>query len=102
MAHLDKIVGLPIVLKELLYTGLLHGDELTVNGKTVAENLQQVAGLSELGAQDIVFPVSSPLAPAGRHIVILKGNLAPESAVLKLSGKDIGPFRGPLAVWLSD
>lgn len=99
MAALDKIGGLPIVLKELLYTGFLHGDELTVNGKTVAENLQLVAGLSELGAQDIVFPVSSPLAPAGRHIVILKGNLAPESAVLKLSGKDIGPFRGPAVVF---
>ncbi|XP_068760130.1 dihydroxy-acid dehydratase 2-like isoform X2 [Montipora capricornis] len=99
MADVDKIGGLPIVLKELLYNGFLDGDELTVNGKTMAENLQQVPGLSELGAQDIIFPVSSPLAPAGKHIIILKGNLAPESAVLKLSGKDIGPFRGPAVVF---
>ncbi|KAJ7328632.1 hypothetical protein OS493_023901 [Desmophyllum pertusum] len=50
--------------------------------------------------KDIVYPVPSPLAPAGRHILILKGNLAPESAVLKLSGKDIaGPFRGPAVVF---
>ncbi|XP_068760136.1 dihydroxy-acid dehydratase-like isoform X1 [Montipora capricornis] len=96
MVDLDKIGGLPIVLKELLYNGFLDGDELTVNEKTMAENLQQVPGLSELGAQDIIFPLSSPLAPAGRHIIILKGNLAPESAVLKLSGKDIAPFRGPI------
>lgn len=100
MADLDKIGGLPIVLKELLYNGFLHGEQMTVNGKTVAENLKDVPGISELGAQDIISPVSSPLAPAGRHILILKGNLAPESAVLKLSGKDIaGPFRGPAAVF---
>lgn len=100
MADLDKIGGLPIVLKELLCNGFLHGEQMTVNGKTVAENLKDVPGISELGAQDIISPVSSPLAPAGRHILILKGNLAPESAVLKLSGKDIaGPFRGPAAVF---
>ncbi|CAH3195828.1 unnamed protein product [Porites evermanni] len=100
MADLDKVGGLPIVLKELLHNGFLHGEQMTVNGKTMAENLKDVPGISELGAQDIVFPVSSPLAPAGRHILILKGNLAPESAVLKLSGKDIaGPFRGPAAVF---
>lgn len=99
MADLDKIGGLPIVLKELFGNGFLHGDQLTVNRKTMAENLQHVPGLSALGEQDIVFPVSSPLAPAGRHIVILKGNLAPESAVLKLSGKDIGPFLGPAVVF---
>lgn len=100
MADLDKIGGLPVVLKELLDNGFLHGDQATVNGKTIAENLQDVPGISALGGQDIVFPVTSPLAPAGRHILILKGNLALESAVLKLSGKDItGPFRGPAVVF---
>ncbi|XP_074609045.1 dihydroxy-acid dehydratase 2-like isoform X3 [Acropora palmata] len=67
---------------------------LKPHGKYQMADLDKIGGLP-----DIVFPVSSPLAPAGRHIVILKGNLAPESAVLKLSGKDIGPFRGPAVVF---
>lgn len=100
MADLDKIGGLPLVLKELLDNGFLHGDQITVSGKTMAENLADVQRLSEIGQQDVVFPISSPVAPAGRHILILKGNLAPESAVLKLSGKDIaGVFRGPAVVF---
>ncbi|XP_022802755.1 uncharacterized protein LOC111340217 [Stylophora pistillata] len=100
MADLDKIGGLPIVLKELLNNGFLHGDQITVSGKTMAENLADVPQLSEIGQQEIVFPISSPVAAAGRHILILKGNLAPESAVLKLSGKDIaGVFRGPAVVF---
>lgn len=100
MADLDKIGGLPLVLKELLDNGFLHGDQITVSGKTMAENLADVQRLSEIGQQDVVFPISSPVAPAGRHILILKGNLAPESAVLKLSGKDIaGAFRGPAVVF---
>ncbi|XP_020617401.1 uncharacterized protein LOC110055358 isoform X2 [Orbicella faveolata] len=100
MADLDKIGGLPIVLKELIENGFLHGDQVTVNGKTMAENLSEVPRLPELAKQDIVYPVSSSVAPAGRHILILKGNLAPASAVLKLSGKDIsGAFRGPAVIF---
>ena len=70
MADVDKIGGIPVVLKELLKAGLLHGDCLTVTGHTVAENLSTVPSLSEL--QNVLYHVDKPLAPAGRHIIILK------------------------------
>lgn len=98
MTDLDNVGGLPLVMRELLDAGLLHGDCLTVTGKTVAENLRGVAAVTALGrTQDVVFPISAPLAPAGNHILVLRGNLAPNSAVCKLSGKTdvelIGPAR---------
>lgn len=99
MADLDVIGGLPVVMKELLNAGLLHGDCLTVTGKTVAENLETTSALSQL-QQEVIFPLDRPLAVPGRHIIIVKGSLAPESAVLKLSGKCMEkPFRGPAIVF---
>lgn len=70
MADVDKIGGIPVVLKELLNAGLLHGDCLTVTGHTMVENLSTVPSLGEL--QNVLYHVDKPLAPAGRHIIILK------------------------------
>lgn len=104
MSALHQLGGVPVVMKELLRNGFLHGDALTVTGRTVAENLTAVPALDELPAQDVVHPVSAPVAPAGRHITVLRGNLAPESCVLKLSGKTLsdGRFRGPAKVFDSE
>src|SRR5262249_14356956 len=84
--------------------GLLHGDVMTVTGRTLAENLAGVPTLAELGAQDIVRPVSRPIAAANNHISVLRGNLAPESCLLKLSGKTLekGEFRGTARVFDSE
>ena len=104
MASLHAIGGVPIVMKELLRAGLLHGDVMTVTGKTLAENLAAVATLEEIARQDIVFPVAQPIAPPNHHISVLKGNLAPESCLLKLSGKTLekGQFRGTARVFESE
>ncbi|MEM7092265.1 MAG: dihydroxy-acid dehydratase [Actinomycetota bacterium] len=104
MVSLHHIGGVPIVMRELLDAGLLHGDAPTINGATVAENLADTPTLDELGDQDIVFPVDGPLAPPNNHISVLTGNLAPESCVLKLSGKTLtdGVFRGPARVFESE
>lgn len=93
-ADIDRVGGLPAVMKLLLAKKLLHGDCLTVTGKTVAENLKECEGLKK--DQDVIRPFENPLHPTG-HLVILKGNLAPEGAVAKISGlKEIqrtGPAR---------
>lgn len=104
MTSLHAIGGVPIVMKELLRNGLLNGDVTTVTGKTLAENLATVPTLEEIGRQDIVFPVSRPIAPPNNHISVLKGNLAPESCLLKLSGKTLekGQFRGTARVFESE
>ena len=104
MVSLHQLGGVPIVMKELLANGLLHGDCITVTGKTLAENLHDTPTLSELDEQNIVLPVSKPLAQANNHISVLKGNLAPESCVLKLSGKTLeqGEFRGKAKVFDSE
>ncbi len=104
MTSLHAIGGVPIVMKELLNAGFLHGDVMTVTGKTLAENLAEVPTLDRLGAQDIVRPVKAPIAPANNHISVLKGNLAPESCLLKLSGKTLekGVFRGTARVFESE
>jgi dihydroxy-acid dehydratase len=104
MTSLHAIGGVPVVMKELLRNGLLHGDVLTVTGKTLAENLAAVPALEEIGRQDVVFPVSQPIAPPNNHISVLKGNLAPESCLLKLSGKTLekGQFRGTARVFESE
>jgi dihydroxy-acid dehydratase len=104
MLSLHAIGGVPVVMKELLRNGLLHGDVLTVTGRTLAENLAEVPTLEELGAQDVVAPVARPVAAANNHISVLKGNLAPESCVLKLSGKTLekGEFRGSARVFDSE
>ena len=97
MADLDRIGGIPMVMKTLLDAGLLHGECLTVTGKTVAENLADAPACP--GGQDIFFSPVSPYAPPGRHITILRGNLAPEGAVLKLSGKTLTNHSGPARVF---
>lgn len=104
MAALHAIGGVPVVMKELLRHGMLHGELMTVTGRTVAENLAAVPALETLGAQDIVFPVARPIAAVNSHISVLKGNIAPESCVLKLSGKTLarGVFRGPARVFDSE
>ncbi|MFK7966032.1 MAG: dihydroxy-acid dehydratase [Burkholderiaceae bacterium] len=104
MTSLHAVGGVPIVMKELFSHGFLHGDVMTVTGKTLAENLASVPTLDELDAQDIVFPVSAPIAEPNNHISVLKGNIAPESCVLKLSGKTLerGEFRGRARVFESE
>ncbi len=101
MASLHSLGGVPVVMKELLDNGYLHGDVITVIGKTLAENLENTPTLSHLGEQDVVLPASRPIAPANNHISVLKGNLAPESCVLKLGGKtlDDGKFTGVAKVF---
>ncbi len=97
MSDLDRIGGLPMVMKSLLGAGLLHGQCLTVTGKTVAENLADAPTVRR--GQDIFFPPERPFAPAGRHITVIRGNLAPEGAVLKLSGKELDHHTGPARVF---
>ena len=104
MTSLHAIGGVPIVMKELLNAGFLHGDVMTVTAKTLAENLLDVPTLDRLAPQDIVRPVKDPIAQPNNHISVLKGNLAPESCLLKLSGKTLekGVFRGTARVFESE
>jgi dihydroxy-acid dehydratase len=95
MSDLNDLGGIPVIMKELLENGLLHGECLTVTGKTVAENLANTSSIASLGANDVLFPLSRPLSPAGNHILVLRGNLAPESAIVKLSGKQNIRHEGP-------
>jgi dihydroxy-acid dehydratase len=99
MEDLHRVGGIPAVMKQLLYAGLLHGDCMTVTGKTVGENLAALPGLST--GQKIVRPMSDPIKPSG-HIQILKGNLAPDGAVAKITGKEGLQFSGPAKVYDSE
>lgn len=99
MEDLHKIGGTPALQKFLLKEGLLNGDCLTVTGKTLAENLENVADLP--ADQDIIFPISKPIKKSG-HLQILKGNLAPEGAVAKITGKEGEKFSGPARVYDSE
>ena len=98
MADLDAAGGVPLVMKRLLDAGLLHGDVLTVTGRTLRENL---AVLDTQEEQNVVYPVDSPLAPRG-GLVILKGNLAPEGAVVKVSASQHTRHQGPARVFDSE
>ncbi|MBP8193225.1 MAG: dihydroxy-acid dehydratase [Chitinophagales bacterium] len=91
MEDLHKIGGVPAVMKYLLKEGMLHGDCLTVTGKTVAENLSELPDLTE--GQDLLHTVSNPIKPSS-HIRILYGNLASEGAVAKITGKEGERFEG--------
>jgi len=88
---LDRIGGLPALMKYLLDNGLLNGGCLTVTGRTLAENLADVEGLAT--GQQIIHPLEEPLHPNG-HIQILRGNLAPDGAVAKITGKEGVTFKG--------
>jgi dihydroxy-acid dehydratase len=96
---LHKIGGTPAVIKYLLEKGLLKGDCLTVTGKTLAENVRDLPGLAT--GQKIVRPLDQPIKPTG-HIQILKGNLAPDGAVAKITGKEGLRFSGPAKVYDSE
>ncbi len=99
MEDLHSVGGAPAVMKLLLEAGLLHGDCLTVTGKTVAENLADVPGLKE--GQTVIRPLANPIKPTG-HIQILRGNLAPDGAVAKITGKEGERFSGPARVYDSE
>jgi dihydroxy-acid dehydratase len=99
MIHLVRIGGLQPVMKVLLDAGLLHGDCLTVTGKTLAENLANVQPYP--ADQDVVRPLSNPIKPDS-HLVILYGNLAPTGAVAKISGKEGLDFTGTARVFDSE
>jgi dihydroxy-acid dehydratase len=88
---LHAVGGTPAVMKLLLDEGLLHGDCLTVTGRSVAENLAELPGLS--AGQEVVHPVSNPIKPTG-HIRIMRGNFSPEGAVAKITGKEGLRFTG--------
>jgi dihydroxy-acid dehydratase len=99
MEDLNNIGGLPAVLKLLLEHNLLHGDCITVTGKTLAENVRDVPGLTP--GQEIVRPVSNPLKSTS-HLQILKGNLAPNGGVAKITGKEGLRFSEPARVFDSE
>jgi len=99
MEDLHKVGGTPAVMKYLLAKGLLVGDCLTVTGRTVAENLAQLPEL--MAGQQVFRPLEHPIKASG-HIQILKGNLAPEGAVAKSTGKEGLIFRGPANVYDSE
>jgi dihydroxy-acid dehydratase len=96
---LDRVGGIPALMKYLLAEGLLSGDCLTVTGRTVAENLEGVDGLTP--GQTIIRPLDDPIHPRG-HIQILRGNLAPEGAVAKITGKEGTQFSGRANVFESE
>ncbi len=104
MVSLHQVGGVPVVMKALLEAGLLYGDVMTVTGKTLAENLADVPLPEDLPEQDVILPIVRPLAAPGNHISVLSGSLAPESCVLKLSGKTLedGEFRGTAKVFDSE
>ncbi|MCA9062473.1 MAG: dihydroxy-acid dehydratase [Planctomycetaceae bacterium] len=92
MEDLHTIGGTPAILKYLLEHGLLNGDCLTVTGKTLAENLADLPGLRE--GQSIIQTLEQPIKPTG-HLRILRGNVAPEGSVAKITGKEGLKFSGP-------
>ncbi|MEN9543072.1 MAG: hypothetical protein RJB54_209 [Actinomycetota bacterium] len=96
MSDVDKVGGIPVVLKALLDAGLLHGDCLTVTGKTMAENLADVNPPDPDG--DILKATTNPMATTG-GITILGGSLAPEGAVTKVAGVGVDVFEGPARVF---
>ena len=96
MEDIHQVGGIPAVLKYLLNEGLIHGDCLTVTGKTLAENLRDIPDLAP--NQQIIKTIKNPIKLSG-HIRILRGNLAPEGAVAKITGKEGLKFTGPAKVF---
>jgi dihydroxy-acid dehydratase len=99
MEHLHHVGGVSAVMKLLLEAGYLHGDCLTVTGKTLAQNLAAIPSLKE--GQTIIRPLDNPLKPSG-PLYVLRGNLAPEGAVAKMSGLKITKHTGPARVFDSE
>jgi dihydroxy-acid dehydratase len=100
MEALHKIGGVPCVMKYLLQKGYLHGDCITVTGKTIAENLKNVPSL-DFNAQDVIHPLEKPIKATG-HLQILYGNLAEKGSVAKITGKEGERFSGPARVFNSE
>ena len=96
MSDVDRVGGIPVVMKALLDAGLLHGDALTVTGRTVAENLATIAPPDPDG--EIIRAMSAPLHATG-GLTILRGSLAPEGAVVKTAGMDTAVFEGTARVF---
>ncbi|HZL56972.1 MAG TPA: dihydroxy-acid dehydratase [Bryobacteraceae bacterium] len=99
MEDLHRVGGVPAVMKMLLEARMIDGDCMTVTGKTISDNLKDLPALS--AGQEIVHALDSPIKPSG-HIQILKGNLAPEGAVAKITGKEGLRFSGPARVYDSE
>ncbi len=99
MEDIHLIGGTPAVMKFLLENDLINGDCMTVTGKTIKENLADLPGLAE--GQNIITPIDKPIKTSG-HIRILKGNLAPEGSVAKITGKEGLEFTGPANVFDSE
>lgn len=97
MEDLHNVGGVPAVMKYLLSKGWLHGDCLTVTGKTIAENLESIPDL-DFDTQKIILPVEKPIKATG-HLQILYGNLAEGGSVAKISGKEGERFEGPARVF---
>ena len=96
MSDVDKVGGIPVVIKSLIDAGLLHGDCLTVTGKTMAENLKDIAPPDPDG--EILRATSKPMSLGG-GITILSGSLAPDGAVTKVAGVGVAEFEGPARVF---
>jgi dihydroxy-acid dehydratase len=99
MQNLHEVGGVPAVMKVLLEKGLLHGDCVTVTGKTIAENLADLPGLVE--GQDVVRPFEEAFRKDG-PLVVLRGNLAPAGAIAKMSGLKVKKITGPARVFNSE
>ena len=99
MSKLVEIGGITPLLKRLLDAGLLHGNALTVTGKTMAENLADVSDYP--AGQDVILPLDQPIKPTG-HLVVCYGNVAPKGAVAKISGKEGLSFTGKARVYNSE
>ena len=99
MEDVHEIGGIPAVLKFMLENGMLHGDCLTVTGKTLEENLKDVPSLAE--GQQVIRPLDNPIKKTG-HLRILYGNLSPTGAVAKITGKEGLRFQGPARVFESE
>ena len=100
ITELHEAGGIPQVMKILLDHGVLHGDAITITGKTIAETLAKVPSEPRKD-QDVIHPWSSPVYPQG-HLTILKGNLASEGAVAKISGVKLKKITGPARVFNSE
>ena len=100
MKDLHKIGGIPYVMKYMLENNMLHGDCLTVTGNTIEENLSKI-NPPDLTSNDLIFPISNPIKKTG-HIQILKGNLAKDGCVAKITGKEGLIFSGPAKVYNSE
>jgi dihydroxy-acid dehydratase len=97
---LHKAGGIPLVLRMLLDKGLLHGDCMTITGRTIAQELERVP-TAPAGTQDVILPIDKPMYAQG-HLAILKGNLSPEGCVAKITGLKNPVITGPARVFDSE